>query len=223
MKRLLIAFISGLFINSSCTSSSGQSRETSLDSVKETISVLRHHGFFEKYETLNPDQLFDTLHQQRITDYSKMFEYFYDPGMELQTYQVLMLDRDKVVYGDAESGVGKGNNQYVALLKAFSAVSGELFNPTDIVENWESETGPIRVSFKETGEEVAFQPAYHDDWFSDEVFTVINQQMTKRGKDKFYMFLARDGWGLGQNFLYVRMTELQRQGLQKIFGWKFTD
>jgi hypothetical protein len=223
MWRLLITIIVGLFIITSCNPSSGQMSDNYVDSVKQTISSLRQFGFFEKYKSLSDKQLFDTLHQQRIADYSKMFERFYDPGMKLETYQILMLDRDRTVYGDAESDVGKDNNQYISLLNAFSMASGGLFNPKDITEKWDSEKGPVHVSFTENGEEILFEPEYLDDWLSEKVFEVINQQMTKNGKEKFYMFLGSDGWGLGQYFLYIRMAESQKQELQKAFGWKFTD
>lgn len=221
MSRLLIIIIFVPFIFLSCNSSSGQMRENHTDSVKQTISALRQHGFFEKYKNLSDEQLFDTLHQQRIAGYSKMFEHFYDPGMELETYQVLKLDRDRIVFGDAESDVGKDNNQYVALLNAFAAASSGLFNPKNITEKWESEKGPIHVSFTEDDKEIRFEPEYLDDWLSEKAFDVINQQMGKKGKEKFYMFLGNDGWGLGQNFLYVRMTEPQKQELEEAFDWKF--
>jgi hypothetical protein len=126
-------------------------RDNSIDSVKQIIHNLRPFGFFETYKALNDEQLFNTLHQERIDAYSKIFKRFYDPGMQLDTYQVLMLDRSRAVYGDAESDVGKDNDQYVSLLKAFSEASGGLFSPSNIVEKWESETGPIKVSFIEKG------------------------------------------------------------------------
>ena len=66
-----------------------------------------------------------------------------------------------------------------------------------------------------------FEPEYLDDWLSEKVFDVINQQMKRNEKVKFYMFLGKNGWGLGQDFLYIRMTEPQKQGLQEAFGWKF--
>jgi len=150
-----------------------------------------------------------------------MFEQFYDPGMELEAYRILALDRDRTVYGDAESSVGKGNNQYVFLLNAFSAASGGLFCPENITEKWESEKGPVHVSFSENGEQVSFEPEYLDDWLSEKAFDVINQQMAKNGMERFYLFLDRDGDGIGQNFLFIRMSEPQKQKLQETFGWKF--
>ena len=222
MLRPNIIILAGILISSSCPSFA-QVKEPGIDSVKQTIIVLRKHGFFEKYSTLSNDQVFDTLHQQRIAEFSKMFERYYDPGMELETFQILMLDRKKVVYGDGEAGVGKGNNAYVSLLQAFSAASGGLFNPKNIIEKWETGEGPIQVSFINQDEKIMFEPDYTNDWLSEKVFEVINQQMIKNGKEKFYLFLEKDGLGLGQYFLYIRMTELQKKGLEKTFGWKFSD
>lgn len=224
MFRFLLTITFGLFLLTiSCNSSHKQSRENSVDSVKQTIHTLRGIGFFRKYESLSDEQLFDTLHQQRIAEHSKMFKQFYDPGMKLEIYEVLMLDRERTVYGDAESDVGKDNNQYVSLLKTFSEASAGHFQPTEIIETWETENGPIHVSFKEKGEEIKFNPAYHDDWLSEEVFDTINQQMIKSGQEKFYMYLGKDGWGLGQYFLYIRLTKSQKQALENIFGWKFSE
>lgn len=221
LRHLIISAL--IFSIISCNSSPEKSRETEVDSVKQTIHKLRIHGFFKKYESLSDKQLFDTLHQQRIAEYSKIFDYFYDPGMELETYQILQLDKERTVYGDAESDVGKDNNQYVALLNAFSEASAGNFQPTEIVETWENENGPILVSFKNKNEVVKFSPSYHDDWLSEEVFDVINQQMMKSGEEKFYQYLGKDGWGLGQYFLFIRMTKLQKESLKNAFGWKFSE
>ncbi|TWI85066.1 hypothetical protein IQ13_0221 [Lacibacter cauensis] len=223
MFRLLLTIISFLFLLTiSCNSPHKKNNENSVDSVKQTIHTLRSIGFFRKYESLSNEQLFDTLHQQRIAEHSKMFKEFYDPGMKLEKYEVLMLDQERAVYGDAESDVGKDNNQYVSLLKIFSEASAGYFQPTEIIETWETENGPIHVSFKEKGEEIKFDPTYHDDWLSEEVFDIINQQMIKNGHEKFYMYLGKDGLGLGQFFLYIRLTESQKQALENTFGWKFS-
>jgi hypothetical protein len=219
IKQLVIGTL--FLVSTSCNSVNRKSGKNTKDSVKQTIQTLRTYGFFSEYKSLNDEQLFDSLHQQRIAEYTEIFGYTYDPGMELEIYEVLQLDRKSTVSGDTESDVGKGNNQYITLLKAFSEASAGFFQPTEITEIWEHENGPIHVSFKDNGEVIKFNPTYHDDWLSEEVFAIINQQMMKRGDEKFYLYLGKDGWGLGQFFFYIRMNQAQKKSLENAFGWKF--
>ena len=120
MIRNLIQIILVGVISTSCNSSNGKIRPNSLDSVKAKIIILRKYGFFEKDFWLSNEDLFDSLHERRIADYSKIFGRFYDPGMQLDDYKILCLDKERTVFGDAEAVVGEGNNRYVAFIKSIS-------------------------------------------------------------------------------------------------------
>ncbi len=209
------------FASISCNFNSNDLNKDSANSPKIIISELRKIGFFENFSSLTDEEVFDTLHQQRINHYTKIFGRHYDPGMNLSDYEILMLDNKRVVSGDYEADVGKDNDVYIAILETFSRASGGLFNPENIVEKWESDEGPVTVSFHNYNNTVEFKPEYQDDWLSGKVFSIINEQMAIKGNEKFYLFLGKDEFGLGQNFIYVRMSEIQKDAFQKHFGWKF--
>lgn len=220
MIRSFFIVIITAYLLPSCINSKKKSNQKE---VKQTISDLRRLGFFENFHALNDEKLFDTLHKIRIAHYSEIFKYYYDPGMDLEISETISLDTSRTIYGDFEDDVCKGNNRYVALLTAFSNASGGRFLPTQIKEDWSSEKGPIKVSFTIKEEQVEFSPEYHDDWLSEKAIDIINQQMIKDGNEKFYMFSNKDGWGLGQYFLYIRLREAQKDSIQNRFGWKLSN
>ncbi|MES2430753.1 MAG: hypothetical protein V4556_07425 [Bacteroidota bacterium] len=207
-----------IFILHSCSDHKKQLKE---NDVKEKIIGLRKLGFFEHFNTLDDKRLFDTLHKVRIAQHIKIFERYYDPGMELENSEIFSLDTTRTIFGDFEDDVCNGNKRYISLLTAFSNASGGRFLPKDIQEVWTSEKGPVRVTFLINKERIDFYPEYHDDWLSEKVIEIVNQQMVKNGNEKFYVFMNNDGLGLGQYFLFVRLRDSQKDSIQSNLGWKF--
>ena len=70
---------------------------------------------------------------------------------------------------DLEADVCKQNEVYTWLLTRLGELSGRVNIVTDIVEEWETETGPIELRYKLYGDERHSQPQYLDDWV-DQVF-----------------------------------------------------
>lgn len=220
MIRGLITIILLGLVGSSCNSPTAMVKPTSLDTVKAKIITLRKYGFFERYSWSSNEDMFDSLYETRIADYSRVYHRFVDPGMQVEDYQLLYLDKERSVFGDSKAGVFEG--RYVDLITAFGKASNGLFTPTNITEKWESDTGPITVSFIHKEERIEFKPKQNNDWLCEQVFEIINVQMTKNGPQKFYRFLGTNGQGLGQYFLYVRMTKEQKNRLEATFPWKFS-
>jgi len=212
-----------LIIGISCNEHNPTIREKkySIDSVKLSIRQLRGIGFFKNYNQYSDDQIFEILHQRRIKEYSEIFERYYDPGMELEKYEILALDSTQIVFGDTEADVAKGNNAYVSLLKTFSTASAGLFAATNIREDWVSEKGPIYVTFTSNGNEIKFEASFHNDYLDEKIFDIINQEMLKKGDEKFFFVSDGEELEFGQEYMFIRMTFAQKDSVEKALHWKF--
>ncbi|MCY2968824.1 MAG: hypothetical protein NT069_35220 [Planctomycetota bacterium] len=84
---------------------------------------------------------------------------------------------------DPEQDVCIGNEVYTEVLPQWAGISQRAFAPVDISEQWESETGPITVSFHLGGESVAVSPKYQDDWIDLEVLRQVNSLIATTGRE----------------------------------------
>jgi hypothetical protein len=188
--------------------------------VEGAIEVLRQAGFFRQYTRLSRSEIYDLLHQERIKQYSVIFEREYDPGMNLNPYQIACLDHTKMVYFDTEADVMNGNNVYVDLIRAIAEASDGEIQPVNISEVWETDNGPITVQFQSKGESIVFHPEYMDDWVADELFHTISDLV--QGDFRFYVCQdEHTQLGCGQDVGVVRLTKGEVEFLEKACSWKF--
>ncbi|KQW99360.1 hypothetical protein [Flavobacterium sp. Root420] len=80
-------------------------KKISKEKVIENIAVLRKCGFYEEFHNLTDTEVFNKLHSNRIKEYSKMFKKPYDPGMNIDEFDLACLDKHKMIYMDLESDV----------------------------------------------------------------------------------------------------------------------
>lgn len=194
----------------------------SKEKVIENISILRKCGFFKSYEKLNDSEIFEKIHLDRKVEYSKIFEKEYDPGMELDEFELACIDKTKVIYIDLEADVCKENKVYTEVIKAFSVLTNNVFNPKKIKENWIGETGPIEIEFELENIKTKFNPKYNDDWLDEIVFKVCEDKI-KEKNIRLVDCLGDSEYGFGQSISIMRLTKNEQNILQDNFKWKFVD
>lgn len=189
--------------------------------MAEDISIIREAGFFKKYQTLTEEQLLNTLYEIQRELYTERFGYNYAPERKNDLYSIARQDHEKFLDIDLEADVCNGNNVYQSLLEEFSKASNNLFLPSEISETWNSDVGPIKLSFISNGQPVLFEPVYMDDWIDESVFEIINEEMRKVSNELFYLCSGPNNDWLGQNEIYIRLTANEKTLLEEKLGWNF--
>ena len=197
-------------------------KKISKENVIQNISILRKCGFFEKFKKLTDKEVLEELHTIRIYEYSKIFEKKYDPGMELDEFDLACLDKSKMVYLDLEFDVCAENNAYVDVIKMFSNLSNGSFNPRNITEKWQSPSGPITIEFELNDEIIKFNPKYSEDWLDSKVFEVCNEKI-KAKKTRIVECLGESDYGYGQCIVFMRLTETEQKNLENNYKYKFRE
>ena len=197
-------------------------KKISKENVIQNISILRKCGFFEKFKKLTDKKVLEELHTIRIDEYSKIFEKKYDPGMELDEFDLACLDKSKMVYLDLEFDVCAENNAYVDVIKMFSNLSNGSFNPRNITEKWQNPSGPITIEFELDDEIIKFNPKYSEDWLDSKVFEVCNEKI-KAKKTRIVECLGESDYGYGQCIVFMRLTETEQKNLENNYKYKFRE
>lgn len=218
MKRIFL--ILGLIILTPCNSQQKKEVKITKEQVVKNIGILREAGFFDKYNGLSDLKIFDKIYELRKQYYSEIFERPYEPDMKLDAIQIAQTDESKCLFLDLEADVGKGNNVYAWIIKAYSQLSNGKFKPYDIKEKWETFEGPIEISFTANDSLVSFNPKYEEDWLHESVFKVCSNELVKR-KIRTVDFLSDNGQGFGQVIAIMRLTIEEQNVLENKLNWKF--
>lgn len=195
-------------------------KKVSKEKVLKNISILRKCGFFEEFQNLTDKEVFDKLHSKRIKRYSEIFEKPYDPSMNIDEFELACLDSHKMIYMDLEADVGSGNEVYKNVINLFSLLSKGTFNPENIEEKWQSNSGPIEVRFKLNNEIVKFEPKYSDDWIDTKIFEVCISKI-KAKNIRIVECLGEDKYGYGQSISFMQLTEIEQKILEKEYHYIF--
>lgn len=185
------------------------------------LATLRQAGFFKEYGNLSEQELLNILHDTIRKEYSTIFGYDYEQEKIKDDHQLAVLDTKKFLDIDLEADVCAENKVYTSLLEDFAKASNGYFSPTSIEETWESEEGPIRVSFMSNGSKITFEPEYMDDWIDGRVFEIINGEMHKATQEKFHLCAGPNEEWFGQNVIHVRLTGDEKKLLEEKLNWKF--
>jgi hypothetical protein len=103
-------------------------------------------------------------------------------GQPFDDVWLLRYDARKIWADDPEADVCEANQVYMDVLAKWGKITDGVFSPTEIEEKWESETGPIEVSFILDGKRRAIHPKYQDDWIDLEVLTELNRILEPTGR-----------------------------------------
>lgn len=190
--------------------------------VIKNISTLRKSGFFKTYENLNDSEIFERIHLERKAEYSRIFEKEYDPGMELDEFELACLDITKVLFIDLEADVCEENKVYTQVIKSFATLTNNVFDPKKIQENWIGKTGPIEIEFEIENVKTKFSPEYKDDWLDEVVFKVCKEKIEEKNI-RLVNCLGDNEYGFGQAISIMRLTEEEQRILEDSFSWKFVE
>ena len=225
MKLNKIFAILGVILFFSCNPIQKKEVTIKKAQVLDNIAILREAGFFEKYKELTDLEVYDEIYEsrkKRISKYTTDLGNSTDPGMELYPIKLAQEDFTKALHIDAEADVMIGNERYVWTINAFSKLSNGKFKPKEIQENWQTEIGPIRVTFESEDSIIVFEPEYKDDWLHESVFLICEQELKKRNI-RIVRCLSEGGdEGYGHNIVIMRLTEAEQNILEKKLHWKFS-
>jgi hypothetical protein len=133
---------------------------------------------------------------------------------EFALLETAAVDRTRVWYADPEADVTEGNHVYVDAVTDWARISQGTFAPTDVRETWESDTGPVRVTFTESRRRHDIQLRHLDDWMDMELLCKIEAVTQPRG---LRFMTAETG---GQD-VFVAGLRLSETRLLEKAGWHF--
>ena len=204
----------------SCNFYMNKEREIPKEEVLKSIEALKKAGFFKNYNNLSAEKTFDTIYELRKKEYSEIFESDYDPKMNLEPIEIAEYDKSKLLFLDLETDVFNGNEVYKFVINRFSELSDGKFKPTELKEVWESNSGPIKVSFVSDNQLTEFEPEYNNDWLHESVFNICRKKIADKNVRLVYC-LDNDGYGYGQAIAIMRLTEFEQKVLETELNWKF--
>jgi len=114
--------------------------------------------------------------------------------------------------GDPEADVCAENQVYREVLGEWAIISKGAFTPTSIREDWETDTGPVEVSFDLAGRLTKVSPAYENDWIDLKVLRQINALIAT--SDRQFECAADVNFAL---VLCLTWEQKQRMGLERSF------
>jgi hypothetical protein len=172
--------------------------------LAERVRAFRPLDFFRAQGALTDDELADYLvrRQERVGEPFDIRDSFVGA-------KILLHDTSRVWFQDMEADVCEENQVYASTLVELGQISRGAFEPKDIVETWESDTGPIRVEFSQDGERHAFEPDYEDDWLVLDFLMVLNILLASKG-----VAFVSTGWD--QRAWIAAMTTAERAAFKKL-------
>jgi hypothetical protein len=142
----------------------------------ERVRAFRALGFFSQSSTSDADLASDVVRRQE--KYGRPFD-ARDPDVGPK---ILLHGASRVWFQDMEADVCRENQMYVRALAHLSEISRGAFDPQDVVETWETDTGPIRVEFSYDGVRHAVEPEYEDDWLGlEDILADLNRLLAPKG------------------------------------------
>lgn len=138
---------------------------------EEVVRFYQDIGFFAGEEPANV--------LKRWTDESGDLP---DPRKPWDDVYLLRFSDGDVWAEDPEADVCDENRVYSEVIPQWARISRGAFAPTEISERWESEQGPINLTFKLAGKPAKVSPAYQDDWIDLEVLHQINALIAASGR-----------------------------------------
>lgn len=180
------------------------------ESVAARAAALRRIGLFTDRAALS-DAAIGTEVERAIAE---TWGNEIDPEEPMLDLLVAEQDTTRVWWRDLEADVAEGNNVYRSTLEEWAAISAGAFAPRSIEERWESDTGPVKVTFQIGGATHVLEPEYLEDWIDPRIATEINELIAASGL-QFVFFKAFD-----QTAFVVSLTSAERDALEER-GWCF--
>ena len=181
------------------------------DWLIDFVKFFRKLDFFEGYQALSDEELADFLHQRYLSEIDDRI----DISNNITELLLLQFDTNRVWWNDTEADVCEQNAVYKRTLIELAQISRGVFNPKNIFETWESETGPIIISYTQDQKLCSLHPTYLDDYIDLGILNEINEQLDNT-KHKFATFQPFD-----QTAFVLAISQKEEQLLRKYRHWQF--
>ena len=199
-----IGILSGVFILSI------YSRSDVRVKASYAIDFFRSIEFFSNMKDLTDLELFNLIDEE----YQYKFGESLKPNNPFFDLHIAAFDKTRVWWKDTEADVCSGNNSYTRFINELSQISRGEFNPTNIIEEWKSEEGPITVKYNLFDTTLSINPNFIDDYLDVERIYDINHQLSS--SVNFEMFLPFD-----QTVFILALTDHEKTLLRKKRNWSF--
>ena len=186
---------------------------SSKDWLVESVQYFRELGFFDKYHSLPNSELVATLENLYREEWGEIF----NPEDMLADLLLVKWDENRVWWEDTEADVCSGNGVYKRTLKEWAAISRGVFSPANIQEDWESEDGPVTITFTHDQQTVQLHPQFLDDYIDISILPQINKLIYSSGME-FAVYKVFD-----QTAFVVVLTAQEKGKLQNERGWRFAN
>lgn len=148
--------------------------------LREAITFYRPRGFFCQLQG-DTNVVVSKLMPYLTTQYSGDAITMED--LESPEFDLFLLSCDpfRSLYDGMEFGdfLAPGNDAYVATVNALAKVSRGTFIPKDVKEEWETEEGPIKISFEFEGRPRTLKVDLWDGMFDFRLLLQLNQLLWK--------------------------------------------
>jgi hypothetical protein len=190
-------------------------RRESGEWLGEAVRYFHGMGFFAHYTGMTDDEIAAKIKEYHGEDWE---EYIAGAADQASAEMfLLMADVDRVWFRDLE-GVYKGDGAYAHTLEEWASISRGAFRPSDIEETWESDDGPVRVTFTLDGKRHEYLHGDgNDDLIDLEILKLVNGLL----RDAPYRLEAADN--LGDCRFIVALSREERERLRRERGWSFCD
>jgi hypothetical protein len=95
---------------------------------------------------------------------------------------LLAYSEGEVWADDPEADVCAENEVYSEVLPQWARISRGAFAPSGITEHWDTDGGPITLSFQLGGRQASVSPNYQNDWIDLEALRQINELIAPSGR-----------------------------------------
>ncbi|HEY9678876.1 MAG TPA: hypothetical protein V6C76_12780 [Drouetiella sp.] len=186
--------------------------QTELDQVNSILAFYEEIGFKRQNNPLYPqDDLNDPLQAVRncgqALDCSNWF---------LDLAILHMYFSGDAWMEDTECDVCEENEVYTDVLQEWSDISQGAFLPQNITESWESDEGPIKVTFILNSVKREIEPKWDEDWLDMDVLDQINEIIAGSGRS--FEISTPD-----QNVMVLCLTPEQKARMIKERDFPFTE
>jgi hypothetical protein len=173
---------------------------TSQEWVLRFVRFYRSLGFFTGTEHVDEDHPFgrgawpgcerpldfarfsdEELADLLIARYERDHDCAVDAVWAFDDADLLRYDTSRVWSEDMEADVCAGNDVYVWVLREWARISRGCFRPEDITETWETDEGPITVTFAIDGVRCTWHPAFDGDWIDPHLLEWVNEVIAPTG------------------------------------------
>lgn len=181
--------------------------------LREAVAFYRELGFMPEHADKTADEVFEIVKARLMRDWGDSL-----PNADTASLELFFIESlpSRVWWGDTEADVFVDNHVYEEVLAEWSRISLGAFEPEDVAELWETDTGPLTISFMLDGQPRELHPEVRDDWLDMNIVTGINRMIEPTGR-QFVVHIP------DQTAVLMCVTPEERQRLETERGWTFID